>query len=547
MRTATRICLLISIAMLCCRCGDGPASGALSEAAAVMEGNHERAYSILDSLDKARLDGEPGSSSLSRKETARFSMLMSMALDKKYVDLTSDSLIAPAVRYYAHHGSPDEKLKTAFYHARIMENAGRPDDALETILKGERLVRKAEDHLFIGRYYMKKSQLYSDKFEWEKALRAALDGERHCRLVNDYRGWTTALLACSSNFKVLHVNDSAYIYLSRIKPIWEKIDDFRKGEYYRQLMTYSMLDERSDTDNIYTECLASGISPSNLPYIAFTDYHISRGEPDLALDNLRLSTSYGQIAVGSKEYENRRFKIDAVAGKYQEAYESMRRYYERIEEYEYGILTSDARVLEERIDSERKETTFKYKLLATILGLGLVTIIAAVIISRLRKRQKLLAQAVHEAKEEKRELEEFISSGSVVSEEMAMLLSKRIRALNDVIISTMSRGQLLSKNPKAVLDSLSEDRDGFILSVAMEYSLSHPEFVRQLRKYDLTTWEIGFCCLYMMGLSGKEISGHVLSSSNIYNISGRIRQKIGLSLHDANLPIYLKNLFQQHK
>ena len=92
MRTATRICLLISTAMLCCRCGDGPASDALSEAASVMEGNHERAYSILDSLDKARLDGEPGSSSLSRKETARFSMLMSMALDKKYVDLTSDSL-----------------------------------------------------------------------------------------------------------------------------------------------------------------------------------------------------------------------------------------------------------------------------------------------------------------------------------------------------------------------------------------------------------------------------------------------------------------------
>ena len=517
-----------------CRDSNSSPSRALSQAASIMESDHERAFAILDSMDIR---------SLRRKEAARYSMLKSMVLDKKYVDLTTDSLISPAVRYYAHHGSPDDRLKTAFYHARILENRGEADAALDLILKGERFIKKVKDHLFAGRYYMKKSQLYLDKFEWDKALYASLAAEQQSRIVDNYRGLATALLTCSANYKVLHVHDSAYIYLERIKPMWDKIDDYRKGQYYRQRLTYSIIDGKSDTDSILTECLASGINSAELPYIAFADYYLNKGDAASATESLQSAVEYGQIKYGSKEYENRCFKIDAVAGRYQDAYESMSRYYERLEEYEYGVLTSDARILEERINSERKVLVARFKLWATIAGLVLVAVMATIVISRLVKRQRALSQAVREAKAEKKELEQFLGSGAVVTEDMAKLLSDRIQALNDVVISKLTSGKLLSKSTRDILDSIAEDRDGFILSVAMQYSLSHPAFVIRLRGYNLTSWEIGFCCLYMMGLSGKEISGYVLSSSNVYNVSSRIRQKLGLSQHDTNLPIFLKTLF----
>ena len=36
--------------------------------------------------------------------------------------LQSDSIIAPAGRYYENHGTPDERLKMYYYSGRIMQN-----------------------------------------------------------------------------------------------------------------------------------------------------------------------------------------------------------------------------------------------------------------------------------------------------------------------------------------------------------------------------------------------------------------------------------------
>ena len=46
-----------------------------------------------------------------------------MALDKNWIDLASNSIIAPAVSYYNNHGSKEEKLMTYYYRGRISMNA----------------------------------------------------------------------------------------------------------------------------------------------------------------------------------------------------------------------------------------------------------------------------------------------------------------------------------------------------------------------------------------------------------------------------------------
>ena len=45
-------------------------------------------------------------------EQGLYSLLFSMALDKNYIDIKSDSLIAPALSYYSHHGDGDHSDKT---------------------------------------------------------------------------------------------------------------------------------------------------------------------------------------------------------------------------------------------------------------------------------------------------------------------------------------------------------------------------------------------------------------------------------------------------
>ncbi len=194
------VLLFLTIVVGSCNNNNDVANHVLSEASSMMEQNHEMAYNLLDSLDQANL---------TRRQFARYCLLKSMALDKMYVDLTTDSLIGPAVKYYSKHGKADDKIKTSFYHARILENRGDSDGALDIILKAETIVAKATDHLFIGRYYIKTSQFYEQRFEFEKALKAALSAEQHCQKVDDYRGLATALLTASSLYYVLHQKDLA--------------------------------------------------------------------------------------------------------------------------------------------------------------------------------------------------------------------------------------------------------------------------------------------------------------------------------------------------
>lgn len=56
---------------------------------------------------------------------AKHSLLMSMALDKNYIDTADLAVISPAIEYYIREGigTPDGRLRTHFYEGRIYQNA----------------------------------------------------------------------------------------------------------------------------------------------------------------------------------------------------------------------------------------------------------------------------------------------------------------------------------------------------------------------------------------------------------------------------------------
>jgi len=58
------------------------------------------------------------------EDTARYSLLNAMAIDKNYIDTTSLEIIAPARDYYPKYGTPTEALRTFYYLGRIYQNRG---------------------------------------------------------------------------------------------------------------------------------------------------------------------------------------------------------------------------------------------------------------------------------------------------------------------------------------------------------------------------------------------------------------------------------------
>lgn len=152
------VILLCSLAVI--SCNDKAVTSSLSEAEVNMQDNPELSIEILKSIDRTALR--------TRKQIARHALLYSMALDKNYIDIANDSIIAPAVKYYKGHGSADDKLLTLYYLARIQYNGENYNEAVVTLMKAMPLFQDSQQtryfslihNLFVAIYNM--SSMFDD-------------------------------------------------------------------------------------------------------------------------------------------------------------------------------------------------------------------------------------------------------------------------------------------------------------------------------------------------------------------------------------------------
>lgn len=103
----------------------------------------DSALAVLRGLDSTAVIRRPA-------QRARAALLHSMALDKCYIDLQTDSILAPAVAWYRRHGTPDERLKTHYYLGRLQYNAGDYQEAIVTYTEALELTKNATDLKYVG-------------------------------------------------------------------------------------------------------------------------------------------------------------------------------------------------------------------------------------------------------------------------------------------------------------------------------------------------------------------------------------------------------------
>lgn len=104
----------------------------------------------------------------SRRDKAQYSLLHAMALDKSYIDVTSDSIIAPAARYYRHHGSADERMNALLYQAKTHKNRGELKEAAILYSQAEEWAEKAIDRHSKGILFLSFSSLYNTVYNLDK-------------------------------------------------------------------------------------------------------------------------------------------------------------------------------------------------------------------------------------------------------------------------------------------------------------------------------------------------------------------------------------------
>ena len=129
-------------------------------------------------------------------------------------------------------------------------------------------------------------------------------------------------------------------------------------------------------------------------------------------------------------------------------------------------------------------------------------------------------------------------------DEAMALIRQRLTVLDKVLASHISSDDKAWKISEEEIENLISDRESFLISTKIVFKENHPKFICILEQKGLTDWEIGYCCLFTLGLKGKEV-GEFIQKKRHYIISSEIRKKLGLGEHDTNIGIWLRALLSQ--
>lgn len=150
---ARQLGVLLLAVTLMSSCSSKELGRTLSVADDLMWTKPDSALAILRTVDTLKLR--------TKAHRARYSLLYTMALDRNYVDTTDARIIMPAVKYYEHHGSPDDRLKSLFYLGRMQATAEDYNKAVVTLSKALEESDNVSDKRALGFVYSEIAYSYS--------------------------------------------------------------------------------------------------------------------------------------------------------------------------------------------------------------------------------------------------------------------------------------------------------------------------------------------------------------------------------------------------
>lgn len=537
---------LISISFVSCN-NHSEHTNSLIRLEALIE---ERPDSVLYSLERTQMN-----QLTNQEEKAKYALLYSMALDKNYIDTTDFRVLQPAIDYYNNNGNATDKLRTFYYQGRIYQNKGNDALAMACFIKALEEGEHSTDTLTKARIYVAQGVIHETLLKWNDAIQANLQAANYFHKKNRTDSYVNCLLKVCSIYMQQQDYKNANYFLNQCNSSLSRLSNQILGLYYSNLLTIQAETEKNhDTIRATISQVIQLIANENIDHLSLANAYLTIGEYDVALNTLskqnhitNLSQEMRYLIILSEIYKKQ--------NKYQAALETYTKYYELHDAQVYSIFQQDAQFVDERHALELQtiqEKRMKNRIIACSLIIFLIlTALVLYIKVRLNRRIAKQAQAEKEAEhyrllyqqmeDEKDRLTELLSYSNKLNNEIKGIISERLELLNKFFTLYITNNSDISRTVDKELDELLTNKDSFMASTRLAFAGSHPNFVKYLEEHGLTEKEIEYCCLYALGLKGKEV-GTYLKMRSHYNLSSIIRAKLGLEESHTNLSIYIRKL-----
>ena len=517
----------------------------------IIEERPDSVLNVLQAIDTDELVGD--------EERAKHALVLSMALDKNYIDKTSFEVLQPAIDYYEDNGSATDKLRTYYYQGRIYQNAGNDAMAMEAFVKALSKGSQSNDILTKARTHFAQSNIYYDLYDFDNFIATNKSAAAYFKQAEDYNGYADCFNRIINGYTLKDEPEKALPYIDECKQMLDGLSILTLTDFYSSYITYlTNYGTEQEIDEIIHQ-YTNSVPSSNVDWLTIANAYYAMYRYNEALSIL------SQYDTEGNEYKEKKYlvilyEVYRGLGDYKNTLETFEEYVDLFTNNILVKMQQDTKFVEERHALEMakaKETEAKNRLTIIVLGCAVALMASLYIINLIRKRLKkskvenaqllsekaLYEQMYNEVVAERDTLSEMIANNTIKEEAMEVI-KKRLGVLNTIIVSHLSAKDTDIKRANEELEHLIANRNDFIKSTRLTLEENYPHFFAHLHDKGLEEFEIDFCCLYAIGLKGKEIKAYT-NLTRHYKDSSEVRQKLGLSESDTNLSIFLQKLLKK--
>ena len=517
----------------------------------IIEERPDSVLNVLQAIDTDKLVGD--------EERAKHALLLSMSLDKNYIDKTDFEVLQPAIDYYEDNGSATDKLRTYYYQGRIYQNAGNDAMAMEAFVKALQKGSQSNDILTKARTHFAQSNIYYDLYDFDNFIATNKSAAAYFKQAEDYNGYADCFNRIINGYTLKDEPEKALPYIDECKQMLDGLSILTLTDFYSSYITYlTNYGTEQEIDEIINQ-YTNSVPSSNVDWLTIANAYYAMYRYNEALSIL------SQYDTEGNEYKEKKYlvilyEVYRGLGDYKNTLETFEEYVDLFTNNILVKMQQDTKFVEERHALEMakvKETEAKNKRTIAVLACVVALIGSLLVIMIIRRRLQISHAKNRELEVEKQKYEQLYADAiaerdaltkmvedSSVREEAKAVIKARLDVLNKVIISQITGTTSANKKAYEELELLLADKETFIESTRLTIEGNNPEFITALKRRGLTDEEINICCLYAIGLKGKDIKAYT-SQPRHYNQSADIRHKLGLTESDTNLSIFIRDMLEK--
>ena len=520
----------------------------LTQIETFVEENPDSALSVLQGIEVDDLSGS--------EEKAKHALLLLMALDKNDVAETDFEILHPAIDYYKNNGTPTEQMLTLFYQGQIHRINSQYAQALACFGEAIKIDENSKDIQTKARIYDAQGDVYRVLTKWDETIKSKLCAAEYFSKLNNTDSYVSSLLDVFYTYTQNGDSISAGRYHNKCNDYLKDISSKTRNKYYCYYLNYLIATNKLNViENTIQEYL-SEVPANNLDYLSLAYAYMALGD----INKVAEALSKNELPA-DKENILRQYAIVAALNAHmqegRDMLKSSKEFFIERDSLIYSLYENDIQYMHQKnsakLQQEREELK-KHTKTIIITSVILVLLIALYLLRKrlqnsrtkniiLESEKTLYENMYKEVLSERDSLNDMLTNSSIREETMT-IIRKRLEVLNAIVVSHLSDRESDNKRANEQLQNLIANREVFIKSTRLTLEENYPHFFAYLHDNGLKEFEIDFCCLYAIGMKGKEVKAYT-NLSRHYKDCSEVRQKLGLAESDTNLSIFLQKLLKK--